>query len=62
MDHPLELLEHALLVMLARAPTQHTAHDLRGDYCARCVTQRLQCVLWVDLLSGCVSDPGTEWN
>jgi len=57
----MEELEQALLAMLAAAPTNHD-HEPRGEYCARCVAKRQQIELSLYLLSGCVIDPGVEWN
>ncbi len=57
----MESIEIALLAMLAAAPTQH-GHDPHGEYCARCVAKWQQIELSLYLLSGCVSDPGEEWN
>lgn len=57
----MEEIEQALLAMLAAAPTTHD-HDTHGEYCARCVAKRQQIELSLYLLSGCVIDPGMEWN
>lgn len=60
----MEEIEQALLAMLAAAPLHRSLYSEPRDAecCSHCVAKRQQSELSQYLLSGCVSDPGVEWN